>query len=101
MDLQIIFQVPNKHSPNSGKPPQIDGSNPHRYFGYFENEHGEQALFVYDYTARTGTLWVGDAGWEKSYTVIDGDVPELILAASEKLWLRACWTAATAFAKGE
>ncbi len=33
-----------------------DDSEPNRYLGYFENEHGEQAIFVYD---RTGCLSAG------------------------------------------
>lgn len=27
---------------------------------------GEQCVFVYDYEIDEGTLWMGDAGWEKS-----------------------------------
>lgn len=58
------------------RPPEIDANTPKRYHGYFENEFGKQAIFVYDYDQHTGTLWLGDAGWEKAYAVIDGDAPD-------------------------
>jgi hypothetical protein len=94
-----IFQASNKHTPAAGNPPQIDANVPGKYYGYFENEHGEQAIFIYDYTAQTGMVWLGDAGWEKAYKVVDGLAPELILSEEEETWLQACWNAATAFHK--
>ena len=42
---------------------------------------------------------VGDAGWAAPYTVVDGAVPDLVLSETERLWVRACWQAATANAK--
>jgi len=48
MSEQAIFRVMNHHSDACGTPPAIDDSVPDRYLGYFENEHGEQAIFVYD-----------------------------------------------------
>jgi hypothetical protein len=95
MSATSIFAVTNHHVENCGKPPQVDDSTPNHYRGYFENEHGEQAIFVYDHTTHEGTLYLGDAGWERHYAVVDGAVPELILGISEALWLRACWKAAT------
>jgi len=72
---EIVFQVKNRHRLSAGKPPFIDANAPGKYHGYFENEHGEQAVFVYDRETKTGTLWVGDAGWETPYKVIDGLAP--------------------------
>lgn len=92
-----VFQVRNKHGASSGEPPAIDGNAPSRYYGYFENEHGEQAVFVYDYQTKTGIIWMGDAGWDKPHRVIDGLVPDLILSHEEETWLQACWNVATAF----
>lgn len=66
------------------------------YHEYFENEYGEQAVFVYNYQVETGTLWIGDVGWEEPKLVIDGQVPDLILGEKERTWLRACWNAASA-----
>lgn len=97
MTNEIIFQVRNNHSAASGNPPQIDANAKGRYQGYFENEHGEQAIFVYDRETKTGTLWMGDAGWETPYKVIDGLAPALILSQDEEMWLQACWNAATDF----
>ena len=87
-----IFMATNVHGEGSGEPPQII-SGGKKYCGYFENSYGEQALFVFDYETRIGTLWMGDAGWEEPHEVIDGDVPDLELSAEEKEWLQACWTA--------
>ncbi len=91
-----LFRVGNQHGASSGAPPAIDGDTPGRYCGYFGNEYGEQAVFVYDYAAGTGTLWMGDTGWDRPLEVEDGAVPELVLNEPEALWLRACWLAATA-----
>ena len=56
-------------------------------------------MFVYDRDARQALLYVGDAGWEAPYTVIDGAVPDLVLAETERVWVHACWQAATSNAK--
>jgi hypothetical protein len=89
-----IFWVGNHHIASSGKRPHIDGDIRKRYHGYFENEYGEQAIFVYDYEVKEGTLWLGDAGWEKSYQVVDGKVSELVLGLNKALWLYTCWNTA-------
>jgi hypothetical protein len=96
-----IFRVSNHHAPACGQPPAVDGDDLSCYHGYFENAHGEQFVFVYDRTTRQGTLWCGDAGWEHSFPVVDGQVQPasftLVLSEVEQTWLRACWAAATAF----
>jgi hypothetical protein len=53
---QPIFAIGNHHTEGCGKPPIVDDTGPDCYRGYFENEHGEQAIFVYDRTTREGTL---------------------------------------------
>lgn len=93
----MIFTVRNKHSIHAGNPPEFDGNAKNKYHGYYENEHGEQAIFVYDHQTKTGMLWMGDAGWDKPVRVIDGLAPDLILSEIEEMWLQACWNAATAF----
>jgi hypothetical protein len=92
---EIVFQVRSKHSAAAGKPPQIDGNAKGKYHSYFENSYGEQLIFVYDRQSKSGVLWHGDAGWEKSYKVVDGLAPELVLSEQEEMWLQACWNAAT------
>jgi len=47
-------------------------------------------------TATQASLYLGDAGWEMPHTVVDGAVPDLVLSEIERLWVRACWQAATA-----
>ena len=91
-----IFSVGNKHVAGSGQPPHFDGDAQGRYHGYFENEYGEQAVFVFDYETGMGTLWMGDAGWDNIIAVVDGVAQDLILNEAEVLWLQACWLAATA-----
>ena len=51
-------------------------------------------MFIYDHDANKAVLCLGDAGWEAPHAVLDGAVPNLILAETERLWLRACWQAA-------
>lgn len=91
----VVFQARNKHSADAGKPPEIDANIRKRYHGYFENEYGEQTIFVYDYEVKEGTLWMGDAGWEKAFKVVNARVPELELSKNEALWLYNCWMTAT------
>src|SRR5258708_25021640 len=93
----LIFWASNHHRVDSGKTPQIDADTPVKYFGYFQNEHGEQVIFVYDYESHKGTLWMGDYGWENPVGVIEGNAPELMLSIEEQMWLRACWNAASTF----
>lgn len=94
-DKSVILQITNHHTPACGTPPRIE-ERPDQYLGYFENEFGEQMIFVFDRSTGTGLLYAGDAGWETPYEVVDGIAPELIMRSDEKLWLRACWEAATA-----
>jgi hypothetical protein len=97
MSNQPLFLVTNHHGEACGVPPQIDEQTfPGVYRSYFENQNGEQAIFLYDYKQEHGTLYLGDAGWEHPYDVVDGKVLELILSHSEQAWLRACWEASGA-----
>ena len=91
-----LFQVRNHHSAECGTPPHIDDRSPSQYLGYFENQYGEQAVFVYDRDSSQAVLHLGDAGWETPHMVIDGGVPDLVLSETELQWLHACWQAATA-----
>ena len=90
-----LFQVRNHHSASSGPPPHIDDVGPNQYLGYFENQYGEQAVFIYDRDSTKAILYLGDAGWETQHAVVNGAVPDLVLSDTERLWVRACWQAAT------
>src|SRR6266851_9039298 len=97
MSNQPLFQVSNHHRESYGIPPQIDEQTfPNVYRSYFENQDGEQAIFLYDYEQECGTLYMGDAGWEHPYAVVDGKVAELTLSHPEHVWLLACWEASGA-----
>lgn len=97
MGNQPLFQVANHHGEACGVPPQIDEQTfPRVYHGYFENQNGEQAVFVYDFEQECGTLYLGDAGWEHTYDVEDGKIAGLMLNRPEQLWLSACWEASGA-----
>jgi len=91
-----LFQVRNHHSAECGTSPHIDDRSPSQYLGYFANQHGEQAIFVYDRDAHQAILYLGDAGWQTPHAVVDGGVPELVLSETVRQWLHACWQAVTA-----
>ncbi len=70
---QLLFQVTNHHGETCGVPPHIDEQTfPGVYRSYFEYHNGEQAIFLYDYEQEYGTLYLGDAGWEPPFHVVDG-----------------------------
>jgi hypothetical protein len=92
---RYVFTVSNHHTEQCGSPPTIDGDDPDCYHGYFENEFGEQAVFVYNAKTKTARLWLGDAGWEEPCDVVDGHAEGRILSRSELLWLEAVWKAVT------
>ena len=89
-----LFRVSNHHQRDCGQPPVIDGDGAGKYFGYFSNQRGEQAVFVYDYQTNEASVWMGDTGWSNAHRVVDGRVDGIILAESEAAWIHACWLAA-------
>ncbi len=93
-----VITIPNHHGQDGGNPPDML-ADWRQYTGYFENEHGEQWLFVYDRETKAATLRGGDTGWEKIYEVVDGVIPGLILSDEESLWLHLCWKTAKTWEK--
>ena len=90
----FVFHARNNHVPNCGEPPGITNDDDH-YFGYFENQHGEQCVCVIDRKTGRGTLRSGDAHWSGKHRIIPpGEVPTLFLNEHEAGWLRLCWAAA-------
>lgn len=86
----------------------------HDYVAYFENEHGEQLIFVREPRAKHGVLLHSDLEWEPKPVAgpaqpgssieglapgvrrFFGDVPvlgDVILNGPEAVWLKACLTA--------
>lgn len=93
MASDIIFQVGNHHVANCGRPPHISGDDPSGYASYFENDSGEQLIFVCDGKSKKAHVYHGDAGWEHAYEVRNGNACDLILSSIERKWLSACWQA--------
>ena len=92
---KAFFIIKNRHVEGCGIPPIITNENSNKYFGYFENEYGEQWVFVYDRKTTKGELRGGDAGWDNVFEVINGQAINLILDANERKWLEICWKSAT------
>jgi hypothetical protein len=92
---EVVFCAYNHHAQSCGVPVAATNAAPDNYCGYFENEHGEQWVFVYDRTTKRGILKGGDVGWLEAIEVVDGAVP-IQLNPAEDIWLRTCWQAATA-----
>ena len=78
-----LFQVRNHHWAACGRPPYIDDLRLNQYLGYFENQYGEQAVYVYDRDSNKAVLYRGHAGCETQHVVIHGAVPDLILSETE------------------
>jgi hypothetical protein len=91
---ELLFFVSNHHVESCGTPPKINGDTPNSYHSYFENEFGEQAIFIYDHEAAKGVLRMGDADWQGEYPVEDGFSP-VANNMNESFWLVVCWAAAT------
>src|SRR5260221_4937026 len=89
-----LLSLHNHHIDGCGAPPYIT-EKPGHYIGYFENQLGEQAIFVFDRTAQVGAVLLGNCGWEIQYPVIEGMIAGLVLPEAERAWLRTCWEAAT------
>ena len=51
-DRKPLFKASNHHVADSGEPPFFDADTAGKYFGYFQNEYGEQLVFVYDYAEK-------------------------------------------------
>jgi hypothetical protein len=88
-----LFKVSNHHTASCGPTPAVDGDAPGAYHGYFANQHGEQAIYVYDEKTGEATVRMGDAGWDNVYRVVDGRAEGLILDEADATWIRACWLA--------
>ena len=79
-----LFSVSNYHSAGCGEPPTINGDEP-GYHSYFENEHGEQSLFIYNYDSESGTVWCGTPDGIARYPVDSGDeIDTLPLSGTEQ-----------------
>jgi len=85
-----VFKVSNHHTDNCGPAPAVDGDEAGKYYGYFANQFGEQAVFVYDYETDEASVRMGDIGWHDVHRVVEGRVEGVILNESEAAWIHAC-----------
>lgn len=103
---EVLFAVDNEHEEEA--PSVLWGET--RYRAYFENEFGDQwILFDYDLDPEgvlklgpTVILSGGDVDWsEREFSLDVLREPkieiDLILSASERAWLTACFTAVRAY----
>ena len=70
----LVFVAWNTHSPSCGEPPRVRTTeNPGLYYGYFENRFGEQFVFTFDRTTKTGTVSGGDLDWgnPRPFTLVE------------------------------
>jgi hypothetical protein len=71
-DTGLVFAAHNSHDPSCGRPPRLrNTADPGLYHGYFVNRYGEQFVFRFDRTTKTGTVWGGDLDWDepRSFTL--------------------------------
>lgn len=90
-----LLRVSNHHTDECGQPPAVDGDEPGMYYGYFANEYGEQAVFMYHYENGEAFVRMGDAGWGTAHRVVDGRLDGITVTEAEAAWVHACWLAAT------
>jgi hypothetical protein len=98
-----FLTVQNQHVPECGRLPGWACERPEgAYFGYYENEHGEQWVLVA--TAEKALLAGGDCGWETTYELRNPpwaeirdrrfpSWPTLNMIPREQAWLEACLSA--------
>ncbi len=92
---QMVMAARSNHVGDSVPPVDTAALPRSVYKGYFENEHGEQAIFTYKRGDDHAMVYLGDNDW-LPVRVVDGVAEGLILDPAEVAWLVACWNAATA-----
>jgi hypothetical protein len=88
-----LLEIDNLHVDGCGPTPTGDAGG--SYLSYFENQEGEQWVFVGNCKTGRAEIRGGDAGWENVYEVtLDHPSPlNLILNDAERTWLIACFMA--------
>ncbi|MBV9280080.1 MAG: hypothetical protein JOZ41_08375 [Chloroflexi bacterium] len=98
MAEEIAFSARNRHNAAVSLIPAEAREGDHRYRAYYENQHGEQLIFVYDRKTGRGVLYHGDVDWEPREVTEETGVmkADIILDVFEREWLSICWRTATA-----
>lgn len=95
MNDEVLLIVYNNHANPCPRVTNRDSGR--NYYGYYENEFGEQWLFIYDFDKDQGFLRGGDVGWDAVYSLGEDCRIDLILSKEERAWLTACYHTATTF----
>jgi len=99
MSDKAFFIMGNKHAKSCGEPPFYDNGIGDCYYGYYENEHGEQWVFLHDWVSGKTELRGGDCAWGTVYNItenaiyLDGKRVAPLTALTETLWLISCQNA--------
>src|SRR5262245_6361833 len=86
-DLDDTLTIRNQNEGRMPVPP------PGAYVGYFENQHGEQWVYIDAREVGAPMLYGSDLDWEECPVDEPGVVPGVVLEGTEADWLRACWLA--------
>lgn len=90
-----VITIKNRQSKDCGNPPDLKPSID-QMVGYFENEYGEQSVFIFDKSKKEGLFYSGDAGWDTPFpmTIVNGKVValDLVLTPKEKEWFVLCFS---------
>jgi hypothetical protein len=102
MPGEEICTLVNKHVEDCGKPPEFEFEE-YDYISYFENQHGEQSLFLYDKQSNKVFIYIADAEWERPQVLsgkslvnnklTEGEDIGILPNSEELLWLKACKSA--------
>ena len=90
-----LLSVDNSTMPGL-KLPEVDASDARYRVGYFQNQYGEQWIFVGDCQEHKATFWSGDVGWAEDDAIVievtadTKSLKRVILNEPEMLWITAC-----------
>lgn len=92
LNANTLLVVENRN--NMEAPLLLHQNGDNLFVSYFENQYGEQWLFVHNRENNLSYVYGGDVDWEK-YAVEDGVAADLVLSDDEQFWILACYSAAT------
>jgi hypothetical protein len=91
-DRERLLEIDNVHGAGCGSPPSVDASG--KYVGYFENQFGEQWVFIGDRETGEAVVRGGDANWREHRVSLEHPCPaSLVLQGAEQRWLMSCFEA--------
>ena len=73
-----VFTIWNNHVGECNSPPDLSNANNKNYYGYYENQYGEQFVFVLNRKTGQASVYCGDADWGKAWPVVSEDVDVIV-----------------------